>query len=694
MHLGGVGRRARSTPSTHALSGGESAWLAALPCALALLALVLLLGPPLGQAVFEPTGANDIWARSYRVDLVRPEPTEHARYVLALLGPVLMVSVASLLRGRALPAVVPAIVTPLAQIVLVAFVAVCIVAQHEHVYERRFSPGRDPSTTTYFTVPTLVAAVVLALLIALALSRPSVVERIVRATREAPLRRALAIAVAGLLTLAYLLSAFNTDGTIFLAQPALWIHMAFWVDEAASILNGQAPLVDFHAQYGHLWAYVAAGGMALLGTSLGVFAALMLAATAASMAAVFATLRRIVGRSSLLTLALFAPFLATSFFTKLGPLDNRYSPASLFSLFPMRYAGPYVLLWLLVRRLDSGLARRPLPLLAFGALVAINNPEFGIPAVVATLAALAWTLPDRSPRGLVRLAADAVGGGAIAVLLVSALTLAVGGELPHFGMLLLFPRIFGVEGFGLLPMPSIGFHLVVYVTFVAAIVVAVARGLAREDRVVSVALGWIGVFGLGVGAYFAGRSHPYVLIDLFSVWSYALALLTVVAIRATVRRPGRRPQLADLLVYAGLGVMICSLMQLPDPRSQIDRVGHSQPQEERLLGALGQVIDARTDRGEPVAMLVRYGHRISEEIGIADVTPYANIESMMTEQQWAETIEALERAHGRKLFVQREALLQEHIDWLADRGYKPYVEWETLALLGFIKGRPPGAPGR
>jgi hypothetical protein len=276
---------------------------------------------------------------------------------------------------------------------------------------------------------------------------------------------------------------------------------------------------------------------------------------------------------------------------------------------------------------------------------------------------------------------------------VSLLTLAVGGGLPHFGMLLLYPRIFGTEGFGLLPMPSIGFHLVVYVTFVAAIAVAAARGLAGEDRALSVALAWSGIFGLGVGAYFTGRSHPHVLIDLFSVWSYALVLLVIVAIRAIQRRPERRPQLAELLVFAGLGAMACSLAQIPTPWSQIERIRDSQPHDVRVLTALEETIGGKTRPGEPVAVLVRPGHQISEQIGIRDITPYANIDSMMTEQQWAETIAALEQAHGRQLFVQKETLFQEHIEWLEQRGYRPYVEWRALALIGFVKGKPPAGRG-
>ena len=66
-------------PSAHTLSTGESAWIAALPCALVLLAIVVLLGPPLGRALFEPTGAEHIWRRFYSLRGVRPEPIEHAR---------------------------------------------------------------------------------------------------------------------------------------------------------------------------------------------------------------------------------------------------------------------------------------------------------------------------------------------------------------------------------------------------------------------------------------------------------------------------------------------------------------------------------------------------------------------------------------------------------------------------------------
>ena len=211
-------------------------------------------------------------------------------------------------------------------------------------------------------------------------------------------------------------------------------------------------------------------------------------------------------------------------------------------------------------RVQQGTLRPPVALFALGGLVAINNLEFGLPAFGAALVVLAATAHDRSPRALARLGAAALAGVAIALAIVSALTLIVAGSLPQLGMLTTFPGIYGAEGFGLLPMPAIGFHLVVYVTFAAAIVVAVVRLAAAGDAgdaTLTAALMWSGVFGLGAGSYFVGRSHPHVLIDLFSAWALALSLLTIAVAQAVVRRRLRRPQLAELLVLAGFGVMVC-----------------------------------------------------------------------------------------------------------------------------------------
>src|SRR4029079_2169537 len=133
--------------------------------------------------------------------------------------------------------------------------------------------------------------------------------------------------------------------------------------------------------------------------------------------------------------------------------------------------GPYLLAWATVRHLDGAHPRR-IPLLLLGGLVAINNVEFGLPALAATLAALALA----EERGSWRTLARDLGLGLLGALaLVAALTLAVAGSLPHFGLALTYARIFGVEGFNILPMRALGFPLVIYATFTAAIATAAVR---------------------------------------------------------------------------------------------------------------------------------------------------------------------------------------------------------------------------
>jgi len=681
------GNLVSSARAPHALTLSESAWLVAPVCALLLLVAIVVLGPPLGHALFAPRGEWTIWPQMVDAHFVYVEPTEHARYAIALLGPLLVAGGAlALVRQRMSTTVAPALVAA-SQAALLLFFVACVAVQQLHVYNTTYTDEPTARRMVVVALPTLGVAVLLAALASWALRQPQLAARASAALRETPRRRTAALVLAGVFCLLWLLTAFNTDGTIELAHESVNGNIPFWTDEAFALLGGHAPLVDFHAQYGHLWAYVAAGALSLFGATLAVYAAVMLAGTAATLAAVLATFRRVAG-SWPAALVLFVPFTATSFYMEAGPLENRYGPANLFSLFPIRYAGPYLLLWLVVRRVQRGAAHAPIALFALAGLVTLNNLEFGLPAFGASLLALAATAHDRSPRALARLGGAAIAGFAIALAVVSALTLAVAGSLPHLGMLTTFPSIYGTEGFGLLAMPALGFHLIVYVTFVAAVVVAVVRLAAPGDAQelpLTAALGWSGIFGLGAGSYFVGRSHPHVLIDLFSAWALALSLLTIVVAQAAVRRSLRRPHLAELLVLAGFGVMVCSLAQTPSPWSQLQRLSDSRPYHKRFATITTQVVDRLTTRGEPVALMLFLGHRIAYDLGLDNVTPYANMDSMMTREQWAETLRDLRRAGGRKVFVPRHWLVAERIAYLRAAGYTGASEAAGLGIVEFVR---------
>ncbi|MGB2712308.1 MAG: hypothetical protein WBC33_12440, partial [Conexibacter sp.] len=62
-------------------------WLCALPCAIAMLVALLVLGAPLGELIFP---ANPVRFMVAELPGVRPERTEQARFLIALTAPLLL----------------------------------------------------------------------------------------------------------------------------------------------------------------------------------------------------------------------------------------------------------------------------------------------------------------------------------------------------------------------------------------------------------------------------------------------------------------------------------------------------------------------------------------------------------------------------------------------------------------------------
>ena len=667
-HTGG---RPRASAEERVLSArpAELAWVMALPCALGLVIAIVAVARPLGHAIFEPT-PEAFWPLWQARQGIVPEPAEHASYLLALLAPALLAATVlrSARRPRSLPAAVRRAAPIAAQALMVAFLLACLVAQRAYVYGPPYSSV--PFHRAYFTTATCVVAVALALLIAGVLSSPAATERAARWTYETRARSVAATIFAGLLAAVWLLTAVHSDATVGNANPAIIMSVPFWLDEPFAVLNGRLPLVDFHAQYGQLMAFLAAAAMAIFGPSLIVYSLTMVTASCAAMIALFAILRRVVGRS-LVALALYVPVLSTSFFAEFGPPENRHGPVTLFSVFPMRYAGAYAVAWLTARHVDGVWPRRPAVLFFAAGLALINNLEFGLPAFGAALVAAGLASRHRSPARLARLLGSAVAGLAAAFAAVTLLTVAVAGSLPRFGLLLTFPRLYGVAGFGMMPMPPLGLHLVIYGTFASALVLAAVRVASGARDVLTAMLAWTGIFGLGAGSYYAGRSLPEALISIFSPWALALALLLVTVARAISARPSRRPTPAEGAVILGFALAICSIAQTPMPWTQLERLRTTTAQPLFADTSTERFIDRRTTRGEQVAILTPLGHRIAYDLDLDNVVPYANIESMPLVSQLAETLELMRKARIRRLFLPIVQTDPEQIAALQQVGFEP-----------------------
>ena len=637
---------------------------------------------------------------------VRPEPTEHARYVLALLGPLLVVGGVLALADGAVPS---------------AFVTVARArslepalrrvrrrlrrrpARRRHV--RSPSRRRGSARRVFFTLPTLVVG-------AAARARspwsrcctPGLAERVAaRDARDAAGDARRAIAVAALFVATWLLTAFNTDGTIDIANVgAVRPHALLrrrGVRDPRRRTRRSSTSTRSTASCGRTWP---PARLTLLGASLGVYAASCWPARRRRSPRVFATFRRVARQLAARARASFLPFVATSFFIKLGPLENRYGPANLFSLFPIRYAGPYVLLWLVVRRLRQRRRRgRRSPLLALAGLVAINNVEFGLPALGATLVALAVARAGPLARGrsrgsrLRRSRASRSRSRSS-----SALTLARrAARCRTSACCSTFPQHLRRRRLRrCCRCRRSGFHLVALRDVRRR---DRRRDGARRSRRRRDAAHRRARVGRHLRArrrrYFVGRSHPHVLIDLFSAWRSRWRCCSIVVVRAIARRPARRPTLAELLVLAGFGVD--GLLARADADAVVagsSGCGDTTPSRmTRSSRPSTEVVDQLTSRGEPVALLrqARAPDRRRARPRQRHPVRQRRLDDDRAAVGGDDRRAAAARRRERADRPARRAA-QEQLDWLAGAGCQPDVERQALAPHSLRRSAAPSGAAR
>jgi len=625
-----------------ALRPGETAWAALLPCALLTLGAILLIGPPLGHALFEPTRGEALWPPGLPGTQGHPEPVKRGRFVAALLGPALLAGVV-LASGRRPLRLRPAATRMLiasGQLALLAFVALALLGQSNLLLTHGLWP--------IFGVRTLLAGALIASVLAAALRSGALGRLAARAPRETRTLRVACMLAAAALAVAWLLTAITTDRAVGDSE-LMWWTMA----DPFAILDGRTPLVDYHAFYAQLSPYIGAGALRAFGGTVLAYAIAMTSLSLLALLAVFDVLRRVLGGRSLPALLLWAPFAATGFLAiQLGPhaVAHALGNAILFAIWPMRYGGAYLTAWLTGRHLDGAAPRRVWPLALVASLVALDNLEFGAAALVACAVALACARRPWTRRAFARFALELAAGALGAVALVALLTLVRAGALPHPALLLEWPRVFGVLGLVAAPMPALGFHLAIYATYVAALVVAIVRRASGAPNApLTGMLAWSGAFGLLSGAYYLGRSDSFKLAALFSAWCLALVLLAVVVLERPAVR-SRRLAPADLLVLFGLGLAVCSLHELPAPWGQLARLRERMPPA-TYQPAAQRFVAVDTHRGERVAILMPLGHREAYRLGLENVSPYPFIEAIVTRRQFATLLAAARDAGARKLFL-------------------------------------------
>jgi hypothetical protein len=677
-------RTDRVTPSDDVATAG---WLWAVPCAALTIVLILWLGPPLSRVLY-PSTLPVLPTVEHN-----PEPVEDTRYLLSLLGPVLLAAALTFpaprlrLRLRLPPAQrVPrravAALALLAQLAGLAVIAACFVRQFGDAWRIEF-----------FTLAQVALAAFAAVALALAARGGWLT-----GWRSEPRWLRLAVpAVAVLLTGIWFLSYVQTADTICTYGDCY--NSAFMADETFAVLNGLTPLVNHTAAYGSLWPFVFAPPMLVLGKTLLVWTLLMWALTVTMLLAIYGVLRRATHRS-LAALALFLPAMT---FTYYAGSRDLHRPIAIYQQVPLRTAGPFLVAWVVARRLDRGRgATWPLALAA--GLAALNNADFGLAALGATAAALLWTELPLTRARLTRLAGSFALGLAGAWALVAVVTLIRAGALPNPAKAVAFARIYTRSGVGVWPLLRIlGLPLAIYLTYAAAIGVATVRAIrGAPDRTLTGMLVWSGIFGLGSAAYYMGASTILAVATLFPAWGLSLALLTIVAVRHIAATRERIPSLPALTALFGIALIGTFVFMPPArlaPWTQVARIASrpvyapddaeplaapSDPAFKRFVSATAEPQGRFVVRpGAPVALLTATGHLLADAYGIRDVVPYTG-RSVFTADQLDDALARLRAAGGSSVLVPT-LILPRVAALLNRRGF------EVLTISGYRAGLPGGS---
>jgi hypothetical protein len=640
-------------------------WLVMLVGGLLLVGAVLLLGGAVGDLLFRGHALHVLPAYASQV---MPKPAQFGRYALAILvtlataGVILATPRADFAAHRGLRRLAPPIVL-CAQLVALAVAVWAWRGQNE---------GINHSTPVRFDSDDLLVALVIAAALMVA-GRKGWLGWI--GSMSGRQHRGVWVSIAVIVTALWLAPALYRSLNLAHAMTAVWYPLQFTFDDFISVLDGRTPLVNYDTQYGSLLPFVTEPAIKVFGASVGTFTTLMWLLSLLSFMCVERSLA-LVARDERVALLLYVPLLAVSLFVLRHAGDERYYMANYYEVMPLRYVGPYVLFWCSVRHLHGTRPRRPFVLFTLAGLVAINNAEFGIPALGGCALALAsaqLTPQAGSLARLRRLAGELAVGVVLATVAVVLFILLRSGSLPEISRLTRYEQIYAVTGFNLVPTPDSGLHIVMFMTFAATLILGALRTRSMHpDRLLTGALIFSGTFGMGAGSYYVGRSLPEVLASLFSAWGLAVALLCLVALQ-TLRDPSgwrRIWPLRALTIAAALvllGLCVTTVTQFPAPWTQWRRLTADSHVLPFNTAPASRFVRAASHPGESVALFVALGHLIARDAGVVDVSPYSHPDGIVTYEQLDEVLSSLRTAKGNTIFT--GAILPEVSTVLTEHGY-------------------------
>ena len=616
-------------------------WLAIPAVTVVLLAAVASLVGPLSHALTASPAPSGMPLPAAAGEM-RPEPLEQALFLLALVVPALtawaLCVLSRRLRGRSDAGLVRAAIAVQALVAIGVAAAGVYQVRWVHAY---FQPGRW-ALGAALTLAVLAGSRAAARSSAVATWRASAGgARLVAASGGVAAVAAAAYAVARLASVVF------DDASIVAAPVTVSYHLPFTLGEFAAVLDGRTPGADFFPQYSFVLPYALAPVFGATGLTIRTFTLAMAALSLVGLLLQYDLLRRATG-SAWVALALHVCLVGLAFHpVEVLPNGDVATAFSYFAVAPLRYLGPWVVAWLVAWYLARPGALRAAVVFTAAGASALNNLDFGIPALGGAAAALALTTETTlvpRPRALLRLATLAVAGLAAAYAAFVLLSFARSGARVTLADLTVFQRVFAVLGFGMLPMPRFGLHWVVYGTFMLGLGTALVRlealrrsppaaEAAARERVLSGVLLQASIFGAGALGYYVGRSHQAVLPAVFAAWAGVLVLLSWLAIRAVwPARAGHRLGIVPALLGVGaLALCAGEALPYPFPNETLNppgsRMGADKVRYVVEAPASAARLRERTSPGERVMIAYPAGHLVARLAGVDNVFPFAEWDS-------------------------------------------------------------------
>jgi hypothetical protein len=290
-------------------------------------------------------------------------------------------------------------------------------------------------------------------------------------------------------------------------------HAPFAWSDLQAPATGAFPLASYIAQYSHIAGYFVEPYIRIIGGSALSMSVLMLILGGGIAMFVFITLRKL----GSVVFAVAGTICVMAF----GLLPNT-SPGGYFQVFPLRYFGPFLLVALFALLLN----RRDVPASfvggVVGALVALNNPEWGglIAVTYLLFRLILVSSPKFQLRSLLTEGRSYMAGAVTTTVAVGVYIRIRSGLLPNFALIFDFGKMLSETNL-MVPDKSLGLGLglAMYATFLTCVACAFGgRFRSQKGSPTVLITSYAGVCGLFLMIYTSGRSLPVVDYAMFFWW--------------------------------------------------------------------------------------------------------------------------------------------------------------------------------